>query len=403
MSHEVEVRLTPLDKEIIDKLKSEGIKVNLSRPKMSSLKTLTTVPITKPCNQCNGCLISKCKTCPLCITTAGQSCSKQKCEQINSYENTTAGIVSTQPHGNHNDTINDLNSINDRCRNEIGHITDEFLEEENRSVPIETEDHKNDEIKSVPKSVMLTKGGSNMIEPEKNSDIIDAPSIERLNSNALLPDKPVEPSFPPSKLQTVLSSDLNSDAPVTAQAKNLNTYEIDKDDSRVNISIDTGHDINPKKTDQVGPCLGQENGLIDSGIQSVTVQELDNALLKENSQTENFKNSLNMEGDEGLPIPQNTIQNFQSKVKNAEMEIHDIVGRTARVNLTSSNLNLSMAKNMLKQLQSDKGYFYSPAVKTEHVQRILLSYFYFVRLKDKESCQQLQGKLNYWMFLCMEQ
>ena len=86
------------------------------------------------------------------------------------------------------------------------------------------------------------------------------------------------------------------------------------------------------------------------------------------------------------------VPDFQTQLRNAEKELHDMVQRTARISLTSSNLDLSMAKNLLKELKSDKGYFFSPEIKTEYVKKVLLSYFYFVRMKDAESCKELHGK-----------
>ena len=128
----------------------------------------------------------------------------------------------------------------------------------------------------------------------------------------------------------------------------------------------------------------------------ITIEELDNALLGELSPTDQNKmpgsgacTSETNETTQGIAQGET---DFLSEVRKEEQEIHAKVARTARVNLTSSNLNLAMARNMLNQLKSEKGYFYVPEIKSEQVQRVLLSYFYFVRLKDEDSCKQLQGR-----------
>ena len=143
---------------------------------------------------------------------------------------------------------------------------------------------------------------------------------------------------------------------------------------------------------------GTSSELIENIIVDVTVEELDKAIEREISQnkihdTENIPNNDNVkECDTTKENSVNIVPDFQTQLRNAEKELHDVVQRTARISLTSSNLDLSMAKNLLKELKSDKAYFFSPEIKTEYVKKVLLSYFYFVRMKDAETCKELHGK-----------
>ena len=193
-----------------------------------------------------------------------------------------------------------------------------------------------------------------------------------------------------SKLQSNQNTlEFSDSIPVTSKwlSKSYDSHKFEKV-----LNVDQHDNKNVKRTSQ------SSNELNENIIVDVTVEELDKAIEREISQnkrhdTENLPNNDSVkECDTTKEDSANIVPDFQTQLRNAEKELHDMVQRTARISLTSSNLDLSIAKNLLKELKSDKGYFFSPEIKTEYVKKVLLSYFYFVRMKDAESCKELHGK-----------
>ena len=334
---EIEIRLMPLDTNMIKKVKAQGIKVNLSRPKKTSRKS-------RP--------------------------KKESPWQLSQYETIEKKPLST--------------NLSSSLVDEIDPLTDNFLSKLEENL-METEDMLHDEVISNNiQPVLSNKESENKIENlltfKLNVNKIDSVTQTSLNSETKLETYELK-SFITSK---------PSDLSTAKNAKQLHTDNMTLSSNKLELGIGTER-RNPTKQDSIKSPSGMDR----YDILDVTVEELDNALLKELPQAERSVNHPGKLIDEERGIQVKSPLDFSTEVRNMESEIHNIVSSTARVSLTSSNLDLTMAKNMLKQLSSEKGYFYEPSIRTKDINRILLSYFYFVRLKDEKSCQELQGKLFY--------
>ena len=337
---EIEIRLMPLDTNMIKKVKAQGIKVNLSRPKKTSRKY-------RP--------------------------KKESPWQLSQYETIEKKPLNT--------------NLSSSLVDEVDPLTDNFLSklEENLMESDDMLHDLHDEVISNNIQPVL----SNKESENKNENL----STFKLNVNKInsIPERNLNPE---AKLETYeLKSFITSKPSDISIAKNTKKLHTEKTALNSN-KPETGTGIerlNPSTQDSVKSPSGMER----YDILDVTVEELDNALLKELPQVERgvSQPAKLVDNEKGLQVKSPI--DFSSEVRNMESEIHDIVSSTARVSLTSSNLDLAMAKNMLKQLSSEKGYFYEPSIRTKDVNRVLLSYFYFVRLKDENSCRELQGKLFY--------
>ena len=415
-----------MNNEIVEKVKAQGIRVNLAPHKSnvsSALNTGQTKKVSEhlpPCTQCDGCLVSVCGECQLCLTSSKKYCIKQKCTTINSSQrliNNTSSDESylveqtelnDQPQvGIHGDLIVNIND-------EIEPFTDGILPAANNEVVImETkqvsgkdlslEDKVNGELSSRLETGGIVKN-VNVTKSQKNDVEIKLTSTETSNANKIPHTTEAARVVGGPRMQDVRSNNIYTSSTVIFKSQDLKRSDksqqviegITKETLKYN-SENEG-DITRARIPVQELESNPNNEKNETEIIDVTVEKLDNALLNELSQTAECTDRLSMthssEGNEPLPIPQKPVKDFRSKVRTAEMEIHEKVARTARVSLTSSNLDLSMAKNMLSHLRSNQGYFYVPTIKTEYVQKVLLSYFYFVRLKDEESRHQLQGKLE---------
>ena len=323
MLNEIEIRLMPLDKEMIDRVKSQGIKVNLSRPKKVSRKH-------RP---------------------------KESAWQLSKNEIGGKKLSRTD--------------LSHSLMDETDPLTDNMLDEINQNV-METDDILHDEVTSTVVSEKSYRVKEKICEDTRSLQLSDRNINSVLESNLNFKNDEHE-----------LSNTLNLEP-----SKILATKRVERLNSS-NSGIDVER-ISPLNEDSSSSLTGVQT----YNILDVTVEELDNALLKELPKKERHHNHLGKIIDTGknVGVTQTTPYDFASEVRSAENEIHDMVSNTARVGLTSFNLDLNMAKNMLKQLKSENGHFYDTAIPTKSINRILLSYFYFVRLKDEKSCQELQGK-----------
>lgn len=426
---EVEIRLTPLNNEIVEKVKAQGIRVNLAQhnvgvsPALSTSQGKNLSNRFSPCNECNGCLVPKCGECQLCVTTSKKYCIKQNCATLNSSQRL---IVNKSPDEATSVKPTELNNqaqvgieahliidVND----EIERFTDDILQVENNGVvPMETErltgrvlsseDTMEGNLSSCLQSEAFAKNVNKVDESQENYVETKSISLGTPNTNVLRPTQESVKVNEGPTMHAGRCNNIHANSTVIFKSQDMNPSDKFQP---VTEETTTNKPLKYNSRNETDTTICRYAPLQDIASRSnkehqdlevidVTVEKLDKALLNEISQTGQSTNRLSTtsssEVGKTLPTPQNPVHDFRSEVRAAEMEIHDIVARTARVSLTSSNLDLSMAKNMLSHLRSNQGHFYVPTIKTEYVQRILLSYFYFVRLKDEESCQQLQGKFK---------
>ena len=334
---EIEIRLMPLDTNMIKKVKAQGIKVNLSRPKKTSRKY-------RP--------------------------KKESPWQLSQYETIEKKPLNT--------------NLSSSLVDEVDPLTDNFLSKLEENL-METEDMLHDEVISNNIQPVL----SNKDSENKNENLLTFKlNVNKINSVSETNLNP-ETKLETYELKSFITSK-PSDLSTAKKTKQLHTDNTALNSNKLEPGIGIER-LNPPKQDSIKRPSGMER----YDILDVTVEELDNALLKELPQAERGVNHSGKLIDEERGTQAKSPLDFSTEVRNMESEIHDIVSSTARVSLTSSNLDLGMAKNMLKQLSSEKGYFYEPSIRTKDINRILLSYFYFVRLKDEKSCRELQGKLFY--------
>ena len=331
-SKEIQLILTPLDREQIQKAKAQGIKVNLSAAKR--------VPRHNRTKKDSPWQLSK------------NEFSMKKPSKI---------------------------SVSLRSSSPIDEIEDSMLSKLDQNL-LETEDILRDEMMSTPQPDDSNKDKDKLSEKSHSLEEDDG-KIDSLPESDLNPEK---------KNDTYeLSYFLNRKPNVISESKRFERFSTNK----IGLSSNAlGSGVGIERFSS--PSQNSQKSLKDEeryNILDVTVEELDNALLKELPQTNKGHNQPESFIEDKKDIELNTPCNFSSEVRNMESKIHEMVSNTARVALTSSNLDLNMAKNMLRQLKSDTGHFYDTAILTKDIKRILLSYFYFVRLKDEKSRQELQG------------
>ena len=333
---EIELRLTPLDREQIQKAKAQGIKVNLSTAKR--------VPRYNRTKKESPWQLSK-----------------------NEFSMKKPSKISVSPRSS-----SPLDEIDPLTKDSMLSKLDQNL--------LETEDILRDEMMSTPQPDDSNKDKDKLSEKSHSLEEDDG----KINS---LPESDLNPEKKNDTYE--LSYFLNRKPNVISESKKFERFSTNK----IGLSSNAlGSGVGIERLSS--PSQNSQKSLKDEeryNILDVTVEELDNALLKELPQTNKGQNPPESFIEDKKDIELNTPCNFSSEVRIMESKIHEMVSNTARVALTSSNLDLNMAKNMLRKLKFETGHFYDTAILTKDIKRILLSYFYFVRLKDEKSRQELQG------------
>ena len=366
----LEVRLMPLNNEIINKAKAQGIRVELGGLPTSALSSHSR-------------------------QTASNSNNKKTIkEQCNKFEMETPAELNSQ--------VNELGTTGNLLVNVLDEVDDEILPVVlGAAVSNDQEEFMGD---------IADDDGGEVPSKGKIAAEIRVKSPSKLFPNILRNMKAVEVNEHSKTLQNK-NAIYSNQTVIPSNSSNLATRENDpaefqrtkdKEQTFRNVT-DISHPV--ESPNLIPTDLNRSNSLKshqqNSDVIDVTVEKLHKALLNEISNTnERLGEKLLAAtplGDKcanSSPIPPNHAQDFFNEVRATELEMHEIASRTARVSLTSANLDLATARNMLKQLKSDQGFFFVPNIKSEYVRKVLLSYFYFVRLKDEESCQQLQEKIN---------
>ena len=368
--NELKIRLTPLNNEIVENAKAQGIKVNLAMHDFRQHHISST------------------------------SHAKNLCRDHKSVESKELNNL-TEVRGHF---ITDVEDEIQPCANENSAVKNKeelLMQIEPLKKELAKRDNKDSELSARLQAELGAKK-SNLDELQQITHQIDSAAKESSTMNPLQSNEQASKEIENSKIHFVNGNTTNEYYKAISKVRDFGLSEKAKkvkEETTTNKPLRKNGEIQGQSTGKIKSLQDISNEVSDEqkGIKTVdvTVEELDKALLNEVSQKGTSSDRLpitSIPGTDKTHISQSPVDDFQSEVRAAEMQIHEIVSRTARVSLTSSNVNLSMAKNILNHLRSNKGYFYVPTIKTEYIQRILLSYFYFVRLKDEESCKQLQGK-----------